>query len=270
MGARRRAARRRAAGGSPGKTTDALIARINDYGETSAVTVLLTPDQGTVHAVAKGARRVSNGYRGPLDRGVLYSVRLGRRAREGLSHLHSSRVREAFPALRRSPARFYPAALVLEVADDLMRENEPHPELFRLTVFTLKVLDRAPLGRVPLATTFFLARCVALSGHVPELEHCVSCGRPLTVGERPLLSAAHGGVLHPACGQGEPGARTARPAVLDLLRAFWKRSSAEVLTVSPEPGVLRDLRQLLMDWLVHVLERRFRAAGPVEREFARR
>ena len=54
-------------------------------------------------------------------------------------------------------------------------------------------------------------------------------------------------VLHPACGQGEPGARSARPAVLELLRAFWKRSSAEMLTASPDPGVLRDLRSLLVD-----------------------
>jgi DNA repair protein RecO (recombination protein O) len=253
-----------------GHATDALIARINDYGESSAVTVLLTPERGTVRAVAKGARRLSNSFKGPLDRGVLYAVRIGLRPREGLSHLHSARVREAFPDLRRSPARFFPANLVLEVADDLMRENEPHPELFRLTVFTLKVLDRAPLDRLPLAVTFFLARCVALSGHVPETEHCVSCGRPIPAEERPLLSAALGGVLHPACGQGEPGARSTRPAVLGLLRNLWNRSSAEMLTVTPEPGVLKDLRSLLMDWLVHVLERRFRAAGPAEREFARR
>ena len=249
------------------RTTDAVVARIHDYAETSAVTLLITSDHGAVRAVAKGARRVKNGYRGPLDRGVLYRVRLGRRGGEGLHHLNAAEVREAFPRLRRDPARFVGSALVLEIASDLIRENEPHEELFRLTVFCLKALDRAPLQRVPLATTLYLARAVALSGHVPEIERCVLCGEPLTTDERPILSPARGGVLHPACADGEPGSRTVIGVVLDLLSALWNRPAAEILEGDFDPAHLREVRRLLVQWLEHVLERRFRAAAAAEREF---
>lgn len=251
------------------KATDALAAQIHAYAESSAIVSLLTADLGSVRAVAKGARRISNSFRGPLDKGVLYRVRLGRRGSEGLFHLHSASVREAFPALRRDPPRFLAAALVLEVAGDLMRENEPHSELFRLTVFSLKVLDRAPRERLGLVVAFFLARAVAISGHVPEIGHCVACGRGLAPDERPLISAQRGGVLHLTCGQGEPGARTLAPETLGLLDRLWRDPAARLLRTPAAPERLGELRKILENWLEHVLERRFRAVRPLEREIAR-
>jgi DNA repair protein RecO (recombination protein O) len=251
------------------QATDALAANIHAYAESSAIVSLLTADRGGVRAVAKGARRVSNSFRGPLDKGVLYRVRLARRGSEGLFHLHSATVREAFPALRRDPPRFLAAALVLEVAGDLMRENEPHEELFRLTVFSLKVLDRAPQERLGLVATFFLARAVAISGHVPEIGQCVACGRGLAPDERPLISAQRGGVLHLSCGQGEPGARTLAPEALGLLDRLWREPAARLLRMPVAPDRLGELRRILEDWLEHVLDRRFRAVPPLEREIAR-
>jgi DNA repair protein RecO (recombination protein O) len=249
--------------------TDALCVRIHDYAESSAVVVLLTPDLGLVRAVAKGAKRVRNSFLGPLDRGLLYRVRLGRRGAEGLFHLNSAAVREALPALRRDAARFHAAELVLEVAGDLMREGEPQGDLFRLAAFTLKVLDRAPWDRLPLAATLFLARAAALSGHVPEIDHCVACGRPMGRESRPLVSAARGGALHAACGKGERGARTVGRPVLESLGEFRRLPPAELLSAERPRRVLRDLRVLLEEWLEHALDRRFRAAGPMERELSR-
>jgi len=250
--------------------TDALCVRISEYAESSAVVSLMTTDLGLVRAVAKGAKRVANSFRGPLDKGALYRVRLGRRGGEGLFHLNSAAMKEPLPALRHDPARFHAAALVMEVAGDLMREGEPHPELFRLAAFTLKVLDRAPPERVPLAATFFLVRAAALSGHVPEVDQCVACGQPVTEEARPLMSPRRGGAMHPACAQGEPGARTVPRSLLEMLKDFRRRPAAELLAADRPARPLRALRLLLEDWLQHALERRFRAAAAMEREIARR
>ena len=149
-----------------------------------------------------------------------------------------------------------------------MREDEPHPELFRLTVFSLKVLDRAPPDRLPLAVALFLARAVGLSGHGPEIDRCVACGRELDDGERPILGPLRGGVMHPACAQGEPGARSVRPEVLALLRRLQNQSAARILAQPEASKDLGDIRRLLVEWLQHTLERRFRAALPAERELA--
>ncbi|MGQ0614202.1 MAG: DNA repair protein RecO [Planctomycetaceae bacterium] len=252
---------------TPG-ATDALVARLHEFGESSAVAVLLTSDRGTVHALAKGAKRTRNSFLGPLDRGVLYRVRLGRRAGEGLCFLNASTAREPFPRLRGVPARFCAATLVLEVTADLMREEEPSPELFRLAAYTLKVLDRAPRERLPLAATLFLARAVELSGHAPQLGACVECGLPLGRAELPLLSAGRGGILHAACGQGEPGARSVSRDSLTLLALLRREPATRALQRQAAPATLRELRGVLLEWLERVLARRFHAATAMEEEFS--
>lgn len=247
--------------------TDALCVRIGEFAESSAVVSLVTEGMGLVRAMARGAKRVRNGFRGPLDRGVLYRVRLGRRG-EGLLHLNAASVREPFGALRRDPLRYHAAEVVLEVAGDLMREGEPQPDLFRLAAFSLKALERAPEERLGLATALFLVRAAALSGHLPEIDDCVACGLKVT-DERPLVSPARGGALHVACAEREPGARTVPRPVLDLLDDLRRKPAAEILRAPRPAGTLRGLRLLLEDWLEHALERRFRAAGPMEREIRR-
>ena len=82
------------------------------------------------------------------------------------------------------------------------------------------------------------------------------------------LPAGRGGVLHPGCAQGEPGARGVSLELLDLLQALWDRPAGEILAKTWPADSLRDLRLLLVEWLQFVLERRFFAAGPMEREFA--
>jgi recombinational DNA repair protein (RecF pathway) len=149
-----------------------------------------------------------------------------------------------------------------------MREGEPQPDLFRLAAFSLKVLERAPGESLALATALFLVRAAALSGHLPEIDHCVACGLPIGDG-RPLVSPARGGALHASCAEREPGARTVPRPVLDLLKEFRRRPASEILRAPRPPGALKGLRLLLEDWLEHALERRFRAAQPMEREIRR-
>jgi len=240
--------------------TDALFVRISAYAETSAVAHLLTSDLGAVSAVAKGAKRLSNSFQGPLDRGRLYRVQLTRRGKEGLFQLRSATVHEAFPRLRYDPARFMTASLVLEVAADLMREDEPHAALFRLTGFTLKVLDRAPSDRLALVAPFFLVRALELSGHAPELNACVISGRAVPRNRPALVHPGRGGLLHPEEGHDEPGARSVPWRLLDLYCELRDRKAQEALHLPASPGDAAALRRLLVDWLEFVLERRFRAA----------
>jgi len=245
--------------GSP-RHTDALFVRISAYAETSAVVHLLTSDLGAVSAVAKGAKRLSNGYQGPIDRGRLYRVRLTRRSKDGLYHLHTATVQEAFPQLRYDPDRFVGASLILEVAADLMREDEPHAALFRLTSFALKVLDRAPPERLPLVVPFFLVRALELSGHAPELDACVISGRAVPRNRAAIIHPGRGGLLHPEEGRGEPGARSVPWRLLDLYCDLRDKRAQEALRLPVAPGDAAALRRLLVDWLEYVLERRFRAA----------
>jgi hypothetical protein len=58
-------------------------------------------------------------------------------------------------------------------------------------------------------------------------------------------------------------------AVLDALEEFRRRPAAEVLAAKRPERTLTELRLLLENWLEQALERRFRAAAPMEREISR-
>ncbi len=243
--------------------TDALVARIHEFGETSAVVSLLTAEYGCVRVLAKGAKRLKNSFLGPLDKGVLYRVRLGRRSGDGLVPLHSARAREIFSRLRNDPARFAAANVILEVASLLLRDNEPQPELFRLSVFSLKVINHAPEPRLDTGVVLFLARAVGLSGHGPVLDACTACGELVEDGDDAHLSPARGGLLHRACGRGEPASRPLSADGLSLLRYVSSVPAAEVLASSAPPRAAREVQGLLAGWLEYVLECRIRSLRPL-------
>ena len=53
-----------------------------------------------------------------------------------------------------------------------------------------------------------------------------------------------------------------------MLGALWRHAAGPILTMDLPRDSLRDLRMRLESWLENVLERRFRAAAPMERELS--
>jgi DNA repair protein RecO (recombination protein O) len=95
--------------------------------------------------------------------------------------------------LQRSAA----AAVVVEVADKVLEERHPQPELFGLVASALGHLsDRDVDPRLELAD--FLMRVLAELGYAPALEVCARCGGKL--GDEGLgFSPIAGGVICKTC-----------------------------------------------------------------------
>ena len=82
-------------------TTDALILRYVDYGESDRIVHLLTPAVGRLAAIAKGARRSQKRFPGTLDLFNQLRVQVDRRRRGGLARLDPLRAARAGTPLRR-------------------------------------------------------------------------------------------------------------------------------------------------------------------------
>ena len=52
---------------SAARRTQALVLRAYEYGETSQILHLFTRDEGRVHGIAKGARRLNGAFHGGAD-----------------------------------------------------------------------------------------------------------------------------------------------------------------------------------------------------------
>ena len=179
-------------------TTEALVLRSVDFGESDRIVHLLVPDAGRLTAIAKGARRSVRRFPGTLDLFNHLLVQVERRRTTGLARLEQATLIEAFTPLRREPARFALACYLLELLDRLAPEGGARADGRRLFGFALAALRTLATPRRIDATlrTLLELRALDALGLRPELRHCVRCGSSTQASEarsEPKASGVHSG-----------------------------------------------------------------------------
>ena len=177
----------------PARVSEALVLRTYPFKEADLIVSFLTRDQGKLRGVAKRARRPKSTFGSGLER--LSHVRMAYFQRESheLVNLDSCElIRSQFDL-----ASDYQASIALdyfaEATDLLLPSGEASEKFFRLLVAVLESLRPAKadsgeaLGeaRVWRAVTYFSLWAVRLSGWLPELHVCLSCGSMLDDPESP-------------------------------------------------------------------------------------
>lgn len=174
-----------------------IVLRTQNHAETDRIAVLLTPSQGRLDVLAKGARRLGRPGGAALDVSNLVEVIYYRR--RGLALLKDVDLRRAFPRIKGELPRLEAALTGLTWALRLVPKGQPDPTPFRLTWQLLEGLETGtPPGPLKVG---YLLKLLAVSGHAPHLRGCLRCG-----GEGELTwSSREGGFLCRACGgKGEP------------------------------------------------------------------
>src|SRR5262252_5268972 len=168
---------------SAAKFSESFVLRTYPFREADLIVSFLTRDQGKLRGVAKRARKVKSAFGAGLER--LSHVRMAYFQRENreLVNLDSCElIRSQFGLLSD-----YSAGVALdflaEVSEQLLPSAEPSEKFFRLLV---AVLDSLPApGGVWRGATYFALWAVRLSGWLPELHVCLSCGSVLDDPESP-------------------------------------------------------------------------------------
>ena len=201
----------------------AVVLRTVDYGERDRVVTLLSRDRGKLSAFARGARVSRRRFGGALEPFTILAAELVERGGD-LWVLDSASVEAGFGTIRTDLARIACASYAVELAREIVRDAEPHPELFDALVDYLGTLDAAPAAPWDLRRFELLA--LRAAGLQPSLDDCARCGRPAGEGPAPF-DPVQGGVLCPGCGPtAGPGARSAGPEALAALRALQRGDEA--------------------------------------------
>ncbi len=174
----------------PARVSEALVLRTYPLQEADLVVSFLTRDQGKLRGVAKRARRPKSAFGSGLQR--LSHVRMSyfqRETRE-LVNLDSCELMHTQFGL----VSDYWAAVALdyfaEVSEQLLPSAEPSERFFRLL---LAVLDSLHQGEHAAwrAVAYFSLWAVRLSGWLPELNVCLSCGTLLDDSESHEFARAY-------------------------------------------------------------------------------
>jgi DNA repair protein RecO (recombination protein O) len=185
----------------------ALVLRTVEFSENSQVVHALTLEEGRVHGIAKGARRLNSAFHGGLDALTLGALGLyPRKPGAGLRTLASFRVETNFPGLRRSLPSFDAAEHVRALVLAFAREEQESPDLFELTVSALRLIEVADAVSAPAVALGFEAMLLHVAGFFPEVTRCVRCDREARNVHTTRLSALRGGLLCRRCRGEDPGA----------------------------------------------------------------
>ncbi len=175
--------------------TEAVVLRSIRYGEADRIVHLYTPHLGRIGAIAKGARRSRSRFGARLEPFFHIQAVL----REGRGDLYTVTGVDTVAihaALRDQVATIDAAARACDAVARLFETTDPHPEVFRLLVNELALLDAHSAQARPSNGLAFRLKLLLAAGILPQLGSCAACGEPEHLRG---FSASAGGVVCSSC-----------------------------------------------------------------------
>jgi DNA repair protein RecO (recombination protein O) len=232
----------------------ALVLKVVEFSETSAVVTAFTREFGKIHALAKGARRPKGPFDSALDLLALCRVVFLRKSSGTLDLMTEAKLDRRFRPPGRDLSCLYAGYYVAELLSELTDDYDPHPLLFDLANQTL--LDLSGGQAVAASVFHFELAALAVLGHLPSLETCVECGRPVPPTGRVAFGLLSGGVLCENCRGGKRKvvsiSRETLQAMMrlaDLQDDSWKQMDLDSRTRG-------ELRGLIGNYMSHLLGHR--------------
>ena len=174
----------------------------------------------------------------------------------GSYNINHADVKESFYSIGEDLDRFLIASKFLEFLDAILLEEERKPRLFELTVEFLRSLVRSKGGYETLLWAF-VVKTFSFQGILPEMRHCVNCGKEAEVmrkesGFPPFFSVTAGGVLCRSCAEECGISRKIKQNHASNLHGSTKRD-AEALNFEPDFDIVEVLQFFLKEPL-HTFE----------------
>ena len=223
--------------------TEAVVLRSIRFGEADCVLHLYTLAKGRVGAIAKGVRKTKSRFGARLEPFSHAELLL----HEGRGELHTVRGADLIRSHERSRTDGYRLAvghIGLESMLRLFVEQEANQPAFHALTRFLDLLDDveatlpAKPALDPLVLSFQL-KLVWLSGYLPHLAGCASCGEEL-----PLVgfSARAGGSVCASC---EAGSVPVSADGFEGIRALLEHPLADALDARLGPEALRQCLRVI-------------------------
>jgi DNA repair protein RecO (recombination protein O) len=159
-------------------STQAIITRVKEFGESDLMVTFFTPDAGRLRGVAKGALRSRRRFVNCLDMFSLVNLEYSPARNGDLYFLHSGKLIEAFPGLRNNFSILSKAAYMVELTEILFPWELPDRGIFEILKKSLELLGKGEM--IDLIPQSFEFIAMSHGGFKINLEKCCKCGRAYT------------------------------------------------------------------------------------------
>ncbi len=157
------------------KSSISIIMRVRDFGESDLLITFFTPAEGKIKGIAKGARRSRTRFVNCLDIFSLVNLEYSLKKKDDLYFIHSGKLLDAFPGLRKNYKTLIKASYMIELTDILFPWHLPDKGMFNVLKNSFKILDKGTNSDI--ISVFFELEAMTLGGYSINLEKCSICGR---------------------------------------------------------------------------------------------
>ena len=238
---------------------EAIVLRTWPVHEADQIVSLFTRDQGKLKGIAKSSARSRRRFGGALEPMTYVLASYVEKPRQELVRLDSCEILVSPLSEPVDYARAAALAFFAEVLEETLPDHDPQDPVFRLA---LAVLEHTRAGEVWLPVTYFSLWITRLMGWMPDLGHCLTCGRAFAGGPAFFQVQADGLVCHEHRNAASRALSAASLSGAD--RIF--RNSIAVLAAEDWPRArAADLRRFTLQSLERHLERKLHSAAALAR-----
>lgn len=239
--------------------SSAIVMRTSEFGESDLLVTFFSSRHGRLKGIAKGARRSRRRFVNCLDTFSLVSLDYELKKQSELCFLHSGRLLNAYPGIRKDFDRLSRASYMLELCEILFPPGVADKEMFKLMKEIFAALSQGEaLESLPI---IFELRAMSLGGYGIGVAKCSICGRRYTGRGRGAFKREKGGIACLRC-QPEtavcPGMGPPSIGMIGKLQSSpWEDIKNEVL----DERQIAEIRPVLKIHREYHLGRRLKTAG---------
>lgn len=224
-------------------TTQAIITRVKEFGESDLMVAFFTPDAGRLRGVAKGALRSRKRFVNCLDVFSLVSLEYSPSRTGDLYFLHSGKLIDAFPGLRNKFSTLSKAAYIVELTEILFPWELPDQGIYEILIQSLHNLDKDEIRDVIPQAFEFIA--MSHGGFKINLERCCTCGRTYTGEGAAVFKPEKGAIACMKCEQVTAVSPRLSPETVRFIKMIYSEPHSFFNQPAVDSKVLSEIRPVL-------------------------
>ena len=183
--------------------TQSLILKNTNYGESDRILSFITPTEGKIRGIAKGARKSLKRFGGCLEPFTLIEIIVSKG--KGLYFISEAKLVRDFRKIKGHIEKMSHGSYMLELTDVMLAEGDSDNsrKIFSNLLQGLEDLETSDLPEEPVRT--YEIGLLSLMGYLPHFISCISCGKSLpeirgseSVASLPF-DVSRGGMVCPLC-----------------------------------------------------------------------
>jgi DNA repair protein RecO (recombination protein O) len=243
----------------PARETEAIILKTFPLGEADRLVSFLGRSSGRLRGVASGARRLKNRFGSTLELLSHVQVWYVERETRELVRIQQCDLLESFHKSQSDYQLSTGLALVSEICELVLPEHEVAEPMFRLTLLTVREIEKA--GSWPLPLSYFAFWTVRLGGWLPRFDRCTVCEAPFET-RGAYYDSSDPGLLCEKCRH--PGMRPLHTEGRKLAERFAGERLDRIEHSSIGAESLKELFEASLGWLEHHTERKLKTRELLE------